>query len=165
MLLLEGSALVNGRECQLTSTVLSQPFVVFTNEKQFAAMLTEDVSWDDLTMLEPAKGKAAVQKYFKSFAIAFPDAKTATQASFGIGSWVVEEGMYSGTNTGPLMGARPTKKPVAIHELNLIELDKNEKIVRVISYGNDLEMSSQLAPKPAAKPASGPKPAAPAPKK
>jgi steroid delta-isomerase-like uncharacterized protein len=137
------------------------------DEKKWLTMLTDEASWDDLTMLEPAKGKLAVQKYFKMLAVAFPDAKSTTEASWGIGDWVIEEGLYAGTNKGIYMGARPTRRPVVIHELNLVQLDSSDKIVRAITYGNDLEMTTQLAP-PKAAPKTAPKPAAkpaPAPKK
>lgn len=125
------------------------------DEKTWLTMLTDQASWDDLTMLEPARGKVAVQKYFKMLAVAFPDAKSTTEASWGVGDWVIEEGLYAGTNKGVYMGARPTRRPVVIHELNLVQLDSHDKIVRAITYGNDNEMTAQLSP---------PRPA-PAPKK
>jgi hypothetical protein len=129
------------------------------NEADFFAMLTDASEWDDLTMAEPAKGKVGVQKYFKLFSTAFPDAKLATQNAWGIGDWIIEEGTYSGTNTGPLYGAPATKRSMTIHELNLVKLDKDDRIVKAITYGNDLEMTGQLTPpktapaKPAEKPA------------
>lgn len=142
------------------------------DEKKWLAMLTDKVEWDDITMAEPARGKAAVQKYFKTFSTAFPDAKLATTNAWGAGSFVIEEGTYAGTNTGPLYGAPATKRSMTLHELNVVELDKDHKIVKAVTYGNDLEMMSQLvpppAPKPDAKPAGGAKPdakPAPAPKK
>ncbi|MBK6460113.1 MAG: ester cyclase [Myxococcales bacterium] len=144
------------------------------DEKKWLTMLTDEASWDDLTMLEPAKGKVAVQKYFKMLSVAFPDAKTTTEASWGMGDWVIEEGTYAGTNKGLYMGARPTRRPVVIHELNLVQLDSSDKIVRAITYGNDMEMNAQLsppkaapraAPIPAAKPAPAKPAAKPAPKK
>lgn len=134
------------------------------DEKGLTALFGDDVTWDDITLPEATKGKPAVQKYFKGLSVAFPDAKLATQHSWGVGNWVVEEGTYAGTNNGPLFGAKPTKKAMTIHELNVYELDKSHKILHAVTYGNDLEMSSQLAPaKPAAKPAApAAKPAAPA---
>jgi len=132
------------------------------DEKKWLSMLTDKVEWDDITMPEPAKGKAAVQKYFKTFATAFPDAKLATTNAWGAGSFVIEEGTYSGTNTGPLYGAPATKRSMTLHELNVVELDKDHKIVKAVTYGNDLEMMSQLVPPPAPKPDAKP---APTPKK
>lgn len=133
------------------------------DDKALAGLFTDDAMWDDVTMPEPAKGKPAVQKYFKGLSVAFPDAKLATLHSWGVGNWVIEEGTYAGTNNGPLFGAKATKKPMIVHEINIVELDKEHKIVRAMNYGNDLEMSSQLAMKPAtlsAKPPA-PKPVAP----
>lgn len=145
------------------------------DDKALAQLLGDEVVWDDLTMPEPAKGKAAVQKYFKTFTVAFPDAKLETAHSWGFGSFVVEEGTYAGTNKGALLGAKATNKTMTIHELNVFEVDKAGKVVHATTYGNDVEMSSQLYPPkappaakaaPAAKPAAKAAPAAkPAPKK
>lgn len=136
------------------------------DEKKLGTLFTDKAEWDDITLPEAQKGKAAILKYFKGLSGAFPDAKLATTFSFGAGDWVIEEGTYSGTNTGPLFGAPPTKKSMTIHELNIVQLDKDKKIVKAVTYGNDLEMMSQLSPpKPAApaKPATPPaKPATPA---
>lgn len=136
------------------------------DEKSWLLLLGDDVSWDDLTLPEPAKGKAAVQKYFKGLTVAFPDAKLETQHAWGVGNWVIEEGTYAGTNKGPLFGAKPTNRSMLIHELNFFELDKNDHIARALTYGNDLEMSAQLSPPKAAAPAkAAPAKAAPAPAK
>lgn len=129
------------------------------DDKKLGGMFVDKAEWDDITMPEAAKGKAAVLKYFKGLSTAFPDAKAVTTFSFGAGDWVVEEGTYGGTNNGPLFGAPATKKAMTVHELNIVQLDKDKKIVRAINYGNDLEMSSQLSPP---KPAAPTKPATPA---
>lgn len=133
------------------------------NEGDWLAMMTDNAEWDDITLLEPAKGKQAVLKYFKQFTAAFPDGKLKTLNAWGVGDYVIEEGTYSGTNTGPLYGTPATKKSMTLHELNIIQLDKDDKILKAVTYGNDLEMLVQLGlgPKPpAAKPAD--KPAKPA---
>lgn len=129
------------------------------DEKKLGALFADKAEWDDVTLPEAQKGKAAVLKYFKGLSGAFPDAKLTTSFAFGAGDWVVEEGTYSGTNTGPLFGAPATKKSMTIHELNIVQLDKDKKVVKAITYGNDNEMMAQLAPP---KPAAAAKPAAPA---
>jgi len=136
------------------------------DEKGLGQLFADDVSWDDLTLVEPAKGKAGVQKYIKGLTVAFPDAKLESQHTWGVGSWVVEEGTYAGTNKGPLFGAKATNKAMSIHELNVFEIDKGAHVVRAITYGNDLEMTAQLSPPKAPAPAkAAPAKAAPAPAK
>lgn len=132
------------------------------DEKKLGALFADKAEWDDITLPEPQKGKAAILKYFKGLSAAFPDAKLATTFAFGAGDWVIEEGTYAGTNNGPLFGTPPTKKSMTIHELNIVELDKDKKIVRAITYGNDMEMTAQLSPP---KPAAPAKPATPPAKK
>ncbi len=157
-------AAANSSEEEQHTTVVQQlnRALEAKNEKAWLNLLADDVSWDDITMPEAAKGKAGVQKYFKMFAVAFPDAKLETKHSWGVGNWVIEEGTYSGTNTGPLMGAKPTKKAMTLHEINFVELDKNSKVLRAVTYGNDLEMSAQLSAGKPASPAAPAKPAGPA---
>lgn len=140
------------------------------DEKAFGALLAETAEWDDITLPEPYRGKAGVLKYFKALNTGFSDVKLTTTNEWGFGEWVVEEGTFSGTNTGSLFGSAPTKKAVTIHELTISKIDKDKKIVKAITYGNDLEMSAQLNPPkaPPAKPADKPpaKPTEkPAPKK
>ncbi|MBS2020531.1 MAG: ester cyclase [Deltaproteobacteria bacterium] len=133
------------------------------DEKKLGALFADKAEWDDITLPEAQKGKAAILKYWKGLSTAFPDGKASTTLAFGAGDWVVEEGTYAGTNNGPLFGAPPTKKAMTIHELNIVQLDKDKKIVKAVTYGNDLEMTAQLAPpKKDAAPA---KPATPAPAK
>jgi steroid delta-isomerase-like uncharacterized protein len=151
----------NTPEEEQNITIIQQINTAWENkdEPSWLGLLTDTAEWDDLTTAEPAKGKQGVLKYFKGFATAFPDAKLETQNSWGVGDWVIEEGTYAGTNTGPLYGAPATKKAMTLHELNIIQLSKDDKIVKAVTYGNDLEMLSQLGlgPKPpAAKPADKP---------
>ncbi len=135
------------------------------DEKGMAQLLGDEITWDDLTLVEPAKGKAGVQKYIKGLTVAFPDGKLATQHAWGVGNWVIEEGTFTGTNKGPLFGAKATNKAMTIHELNIFEVDKNAHVVRALTYGNDLEMSEQLSPPKPAAPAKAAAPAKPAPAK
>jgi len=116
------------------------------NAAAFGKLLADDVEWDDVTMPETNKGKAAVLKYFKALNAGFSDIKVATLNEWSFGDYVVEEGTFSGTNTGPLFGAPPTKKPATIHELSVMKVDKDKKVVRAVTYGNDFELTSKLAP-------------------
>jgi predicted ester cyclase len=106
--------------------------------------MVDNAEWDDITMPEVAKGKQGVLKYFQIFTKAFPDAKLASQNVWGIGDYVIEEGTYAGTHTGPLMGTPPTKKQFSIHELNIVQLDKDDKIVKGWTFGSDVELLTQL---------------------
>jgi steroid delta-isomerase-like uncharacterized protein len=114
------------------------------DEKQWLTLMVDNAEWDDITMAEVAKGKQGVLKYFQIFTKAFPDAKLASQNVWGIGDYVIEEGTYAGTHTGPLMGTPATKKPFTIHELTIVQLDKDDKIVKGWTFGNDVELMAQL---------------------
>jgi ketosteroid isomerase-like protein len=128
-------------------------------------LFTDDASWDDLTMPAPAKGKAEIKKYVTTFFKAFPDGKLATTNAWGFGDWVVEEGTYAGTHKGTLMGMAPTNKPFTIHEVTIAKIGADKKVSSAVTYGNDVELMSQLESKPAApaKPAAAPAKPAPAP--
>jgi predicted ester cyclase len=97
-------------------------------------------------MPAPSKGNAEVKKYFNIFAKAFSDTKLQTLNAWGVGDFVIEEGTYSGKHTGVLMGAPPSKKEFTIHELNVVQFNKDRKIVKGVTYGNDSELMDQLSP-------------------
>jgi steroid delta-isomerase-like uncharacterized protein len=122
------------------------------NEADFLGATTDDVAWDDMTMPETMKGKAAGKKFFAEMTKAFPDVKSATTNIWGFGDFVVAEGTLSGTQKGAFMGIQPTKKQVNLHGLDIIQFNKEGKVIRGTSYGNGVEMMMQLGlmPQPGA---------------
>jgi steroid delta-isomerase-like uncharacterized protein len=122
------------------------------NEADFLGATTDDVAWDDMTMPETMKGKAAGKKFFAEMTKAFPDVKSTTTNIWGFGDFVVAEGTLSGTQKGAFMGIQPTKKQVNLHGLDIIQFNKEGKVIRGTSYGNGVEMMMQLGlmPQPGA---------------
>ncbi|MDB4937115.1 MAG: hypothetical protein JWP87_4087 [Labilithrix sp.] len=122
------------------------------SEADFLGATTDDITWDDMTQPETMKGKAAGKKFFAEMTKAFPDLKTTTANSWGVGDFVIAEGAMSGTHKGALMGIQPTKKQVNMHGLDIIQFNKDGKVIKGTSYGNGVEMMMQLGlmPQPGA---------------
>jgi steroid delta-isomerase-like uncharacterized protein len=116
------------------------------DEAKWGAMLADDIEWDDFAMSKPAKGKDAVRAYFRIFSTAFPEITSNTVNAWGIGSFVIEEGSFSGIQKGPYLNIPPTSKLAAIYELNIVELSSG-KIKRGWTYSNELDLREQLGVK------------------
>jgi steroid delta-isomerase-like uncharacterized protein len=125
------------------------------SEADFVAAAADDISWDDMTQPETTKGKEAAKKYFKAMTTAFPDVKTATTNAWGVGDFVIAEGNITGTHKAAFFGLQPTKKQINLHGLDVIQF-KDGKVVKGTSYGNGIEMMSQLGLMPAAPAAAKP---------
>lgn len=131
------------------------------SEADFLGGSADDITWDDMTQPETSKGKAAGKKFFAEMTKAFPDAKTTTSNSWGVADFVVSEATFSGTHKGALFGIQPTKKPVSLHGVDILQF-KDGKVVKGWSYGNSVEMMMQLGLVPQPGAAKDAKPAAPA---
>lgn len=124
------------------------------SEADFLGNATDDIAWDDMTMPETMKGKAAGKKFFGEMTKAFPDVKVDNTNVWGIGDFVIAEGTMSGTHKGAFMGIQPTKKSINLHGIDIVQF-KDGKVVKGWSYANGGEMMMQLGllPPPGAKPA------------
>ena len=147
-------------------------------EADFTAVLTDDIEQDGVFHLETSKGKDGAKKFFKSFTTAFPDAKFEVTKALAIGDYAIVETTLKGTHKGALGTIQPTKKPIAVHLVDIFKM-KDGKIARAWTYQNSLEMQQQLglfnvaaagnvpasqaAPAAAPKPATGTGPVAPKP--
>ena len=139
-------------------------------EADFTGALTDDIEHDGLFHLETTKGKDEAKKFFKSFTTAFPDAKFEVSRALAIGDYVIAESVLKATHKGALGSIQATKKPVAIHLVDIFKI-KDGKIARAWTYQNSLEMQQQLGlfsvnagnvPASQAGPAATPKSGAPA---
>ncbi len=117
----------------------------------FMGGASDDITWDDMTQPETMKGKAAGKKYFAAMTTAFPDVKSTTTNAWGVGDVVIAEGTLSGTQKGAFFGIPATKKPINLHGVDIMQF-KDGKIIAGRSYGNGVEMMSQLGliPQPGA---------------
>jgi steroid delta-isomerase-like uncharacterized protein len=136
------------------------------SEADFLAVLADDLVWDELAMPEVAEGKAAAKKWFGMTTGAWTDPKRTTRSAWAFASasaeraegWVITEGVFTGKHTGRLGDLAPTKKDVAVHQLDLVRV-QGGKIVKGTSYGNAAELAAQLAGKPGQPAASPTRPA------
>ena len=112
-------------------------------EADFTNLLTDDVQSDGLFHLETTKGKDESKKFYKSFTTAFPDAKFDVSRAMGIGDYAIVESVLHGTQKGQLGTIAATKKPIAIHLVDIF-LVKDGKVARAWTYQNSLEMQQQL---------------------
>lgn len=113
------------------------------NEKDFSALLADDIEHDGLFALETTKGKADATKFFKAFTTAFPDAKFEIGRGLAIGDYAIVESTLKATHKGQLGTIAPTKKPIAIHIVDLFKI-KDGKVARAWTYQNSLELQQQL---------------------
>lgn len=116
------------------------------DEAKWSALLADDVEWDDFAFTKPAKGKDAVRSYFRIFSTAFPEVTSSTVNAWGVGSFVIEEGTFSGVQKGPYMNVPPTSQMAVLYELNIVELSGG-KIKKGTTYSNELDMREQLGQK------------------
>jgi predicted ester cyclase len=112
-------------------------------EADFTNLLADDIEQDGLFHLEMSKGKDGAKKFYKSFTTAIPDAKFETTKTVGIGDYAIVESVLKGTHKGALGSIQPTKKPLAIHLVDIFKI-QNGKVVRAWTYQNSLEMQQQL---------------------
>lgn len=122
------------------------------SDADFLGNSADDLAWDDMTMPETMKGKAAGKKFFGEMTKAFPDVKMETTNVWAVGDFVIAEGTLSGTHKGAFMGIQPTKKAISLHGIDILQY-KDGKMIRGWSYGNGAEMMTQLGlmPQPGAK--------------
>jgi steroid delta-isomerase-like uncharacterized protein len=109
------------------------------SEADFLGVLSENVSWSNVTQPTDISGKASAKQFFGTFTNAFPDAKFASGALFGVDGVVVSEWSMTATHAGPLGPLQPTSRPVTLHGLDIMVV-KNGKLTSGSSYSNSLEL-------------------------
>jgi uncharacterized protein (TIGR02246 family) len=112
-------------------------------EADFTNLLADDIEQDGLFHLEMSKGKDGAKKFYKSFTTAFPDAKFEATKAIAAGDYAIVESVLKATHKGALGTIQPTKKPIAIHLVDIFKV-KDGKVTRAWTYQNSLEMQQQL---------------------
>ncbi len=120
------------------------------------ASYADDALESDQANEKDAKGKKDIQAGAEMFQKAFPDLKIDMPDMFAAGDYVVGQGTFSGTNTGPMGKMKPTKKAVTGHYAEVFKL-KDGKITEVWRFRNGMAMAMQmgLIPEPKAGGAGG----------
>jgi predicted ester cyclase len=111
--------------------------------KAFLATMDEKVDWDDMTQPATMKGRGEAEKWFKMMHAGFSDGKMAMKNAWAFGDYMVVEAEFTGTHTGEFMGAKPTKKAVTFHGLDIIQA-KDGKAVHGWWYANGAEAAMAL---------------------
>jgi steroid delta-isomerase-like uncharacterized protein len=136
------------------------------DEKGYGDILADDVVWDDSMAPTLIKGKADNVKWIKPFWAAFPDIKFSAANAWGVEDFAIAEATITGTQKGAFMGIPASKKAINIHGVDIVQI-KDGKAIKGWTYGNSVEMMTQLGAMkppgsaPAATPKADAKPAAP----
>src|SRR6266542_2857596 len=105
----------------------------------------------DVVVTEPAagtlRGLDAFLAYERAFPAAFPDGRLELKSSIELGNTIAVEGIYSGTHTGPLVGAGGTV-PATNRRVELPFAEVNEveggRITRHAIYYDQMVFLAQL---------------------
>ena len=128
---------------------------MFENHKEadFLALMDEAVEYDAYSQPGSSKGKVEAKKYFQTWTKAFPDVKFNMSNAWAFDEYVINEGVTTGVQKGPLGPIKATNKPVNLHGLEVMKIS-NGKVVRGWSYDNSAELMTQLGlmPVPGSKP-------------
>jgi steroid delta-isomerase-like uncharacterized protein len=134
------------------NTKLDEQFMAAWNAhdtERAVALLADDVTWQDVSIPQPMKGKAAVRQYMQGWFTAFPDMKATVKNRVVTDDQVAAEVEFVGTNTGPLqMGAGgpampATGKKVTGKGTYFVRI-RNGKGVSVHTYPDVAGMMMQL---------------------
>jgi steroid delta-isomerase-like uncharacterized protein len=112
-------------------------------EAEFASVLTDDVEQDGVFHLDTSKGKEGAKRFYRSFTVAFPDAKFEISRALAVGDYAIVESTLKATHKGALGTLSPTKRPIAVHLVDVFKI-KDGKVARAWTYQNSLEMQQQL---------------------
>jgi len=117
----------------------------FSSKKGADAMApyADDAVESDQAGGADAKGKKEIEKGMKVFWKAFPDLKIEVPNMWAAGDYVVAEGTFSGTNSGPLGKMPKTGKQVTGQFAEVFKL-KDGKITQVWRFRNGMAMAAQL---------------------
>lgn len=119
-------------------------------EADFLGAMADNTVWVDLTMPKDATTKAESKKFFQAFTKAFPDGKLGVDTVFSVDEFTVAESTMTGTHNGPLGPLKATKKPVSLHNLDVITI-KDGKVQAGTGYSNSVEFLAQTGLLPKAK--------------
>jgi ketosteroid isomerase-like protein len=112
--------------------------------KDVLPFFTDDVTFNDYSSPAPIKGAKELAKLFGTYIKAFPDLHQMPLTNqWAIGTYLVSEGVMQGTNKGPMMGMAATKKPIAVHFVDVVQMNGGKAQVSE-TYMNSVEMLTQL---------------------
>ncbi|MBE4736832.1 MULTISPECIES: ester cyclase [Streptomyces] len=93
-------------------------------------------------------GRDAIAEYWQQMTDAMPEARYESLASFEVGDTAIDEGVFSGTNTGPLAFPDGTSMPATHKDISMRGVDfatvRDGQIVSYRLYFDQLDFLNQL---------------------
>jgi steroid delta-isomerase-like uncharacterized protein len=112
--------------------------------KDMMPFVADDVTFTDYSSPGQVKGVKELTKIYGMYVKAFPDLHQMPLTNqWAIGTYLVSEGVMQGTNKGPLMGMPASKKPIAVHFVDIVQMNNGKEQVGE-TYMNSVEMLTQL---------------------
>jgi SnoaL-like domain/SnoaL-like polyketide cyclase len=114
------------------------------SEKEFLGALSSDVviaSFDDP---KDAKGKTEATALLKDWNTTFADGVVDATEAWTVDGYVVLVGTYGGKHVGAWGPLKPTKKAFKTHFLDILKVNKDDKVERLWSYANNYELLQSL---------------------
>jgi steroid delta-isomerase-like uncharacterized protein len=124
-----------------------QAFIDALEKRDFDAMgecLAEEVTFNDAPRGQVINGRAAVRDWYTAWLDACPDAVIGATLASASNDTAVFEGVFAGTNTGPLGPYAATGRPVSVPYVNVFRFDATGRIVRGSGYYDQLSLMVQL---------------------
>ncbi len=109
----------------------------------FASYFTEEGVFDDITQLEPLRGRENIRRYFEELFAAFPDIRWTPENLIVHGDTVVTQARYSGTHRGTFHGLAATGKQIRGRNC-IVRKMRGDKIERATAYRDLASFMRQL---------------------
>ncbi|MFF4506194.1 ester cyclase [Streptomyces sp. NPDC001401] len=95
------------------------------------------------------RGRDNIAEYWRQMTDAIPEGSFETVHSYEIGNTAIDEGFFSGRNTGPIQlpsgdTLPPTQKEVRIRGVDLATVDADGRIADYRLYFDEMEFLGQL---------------------
>jgi hypothetical protein len=113
-------------------------------EKEFLAALSNDVVLSTFDDPKDAKGKTEAAALVKEWNTLFGDGVVDASEAWTVDGYVVMVGTYTGKHVGAWGPLKPTKKAFKSHFLDIIKVNKEDKVERLWSYANNYELLQYL---------------------
>jgi len=125
------------------------------DKKAYVASLTDDFVREAIASPIDMKGKAQAQIEMQALVTAVPDLAVSVDNAWTVDGFVLAETTTSGTQKGPLPVLPASNRPVKVNGLDIAEF-RGDKLARLTTYTNSLQLLGQLglipkAPPPAKK--------------
>jgi steroid delta-isomerase-like uncharacterized protein len=121
------------------------------NDAGFLAPFADDVDVFRLDRVAPERGKDERRKFAKWVERGLSSLAQNPTNAWGVGPYAIEEYTITGVNSGPIAGTPPSGHSLQLHYVDVDEM-KDDKIVRVWTYGNSMELLAQMGTVPRASP-------------